>query len=84
MSFRNSILTLTLQCRKMVRHTLKVLQHLLQDFKSVSQHFMTLRLSHFMTLRLRLFLPFIEPKKMLGIIPGRKSSNRTSGWQLIL
>ena len=51
----------------MVRHTLKVLQHLLQDFKSVSQHFMTLRLSHFMTLRLRLFLPFIEPKKMLGI-----------------
>ena len=27
----------------MVRHTLKALQHLLQDFKSVSEHFTTLR-----------------------------------------
>ena len=27
----------------MVRHTLKILQHLLQDFKSVSEHFTTLR-----------------------------------------
>ena len=26
------ILTLYLQCRKIVRHTLKILQHLLKDF----------------------------------------------------
>ena len=30
------------QCPKMVRHTLKNLQHLLQDFLSVSDHFGTL------------------------------------------
>ena len=35
--------TICLQCRKMVRDTLKILQHLLQDFKSVSNHFTTLR-----------------------------------------
>ena len=28
----------------MVRHTLKILQHLLQDFKNVSDHFGTLRI----------------------------------------
>ena len=28
----------------MVRHTLKILQQLLQDFLSVSDHFMTLRI----------------------------------------
>ena len=33
----------TSQCRKMVRHTLKILQHLLQDFQSVFDHFTTLR-----------------------------------------
>ena len=27
----------------MLRHNLKILQHLLQDFKSVYDHFMTLR-----------------------------------------
>ena len=32
-----------LQCCKMVRHTLKILQHLLQDFLSVSDHFTALR-----------------------------------------
>ena len=31
------------QCRKMVRRTLKILQQMLQDFKSVSDHFTTLR-----------------------------------------
>ena len=30
------------QCRKMVRHTLKILQQMLQDFESVSEHFATL------------------------------------------
>ena len=33
----------TSQCRKMVRHTLIILQQLLQDFWSVSDHFTTLR-----------------------------------------
>ena len=36
-------LTISLQWRKMVRHALKILQHLLQDFQSVSDHFTTLR-----------------------------------------
>ena len=31
------------QCRKMVRHTLKILQQMLQDFESVPDHITTLR-----------------------------------------
>ena len=31
------------QCCKMVRHTLKILQQMLQDFKGVSDHLKTLR-----------------------------------------
>ena len=38
-----SLLPFTLQCRKMVRHTLKTLQQMLQDFQSVSDHFTTLQ-----------------------------------------
>ena len=37
------ILAFTSQCRKMVRHTLKILQHLLRDFKSVSDNFTILQ-----------------------------------------
>ena len=33
----------TLQCRKMVSHTLKILKQMLQDFWSLSDHFTTLR-----------------------------------------
>ena len=46
-------LTSTSKCRKMVRHTLKILQQMLEDFKSVSDHFTTLRskgLIHFFSL----------------------------------
>ena len=31
--------TFTSQCCKMARHTLKIFQQMLQDFKSVSDHF---------------------------------------------
>ena len=36
----------------MVRHTLNILQHLLQDFKSVSDHFTTLRSKGLMSAKL--------------------------------
>ena len=37
-------------CPKMVRHTLKILQYLLQDFCSVSDHFQTLFIQSFIWL----------------------------------
>ena len=37
------MIPITAQCPKMVRHTLKILQQMLQAFQSVSDHFTTLR-----------------------------------------
>ena len=39
----SELTSFTLLCRKMVRHTLKILQQMLQGFYSVCDHFTTLR-----------------------------------------
>ena len=52
----------------MIRHTLKILQQMLQDFKSVSDHFTTLRSKGLMQHKIQTFYCVIIKRKFLKFL----------------
>ena len=67
-----SILRSNTQCRKMVRHTLKILQQLMQDFYIVSDHFTILRSKGFRSILMLIFFQFYLCFSILLIKVGEK------------
>ena len=67
-----SILRSNTQCRKMIRHTLKILQQLMQDFYIVSDHFTMLRSKGFRSILTLIFFRFYLCFSILLIKVGEK------------